>query len=170
MREQMRGGRPPVGDRLRVPGLVLGLGLGGFVDGILLHHLLEWHHMLSSWYPMTTAHNRRINMIGDGMFHLLSWLLTIAGIALLFRAHQGPVPGAGRRLVGWIISGWGLFNLIEGIVDHLLLRIHHVRPGAYQLAYDLGFLILGAALVLIGWAIARTAGPAAAPAGRRGRP
>lgn len=58
------------GDRLRTPGLVLGLGLGGFVDGILLHHLLEWHHMLSNWYPMTPERNERINMIGDGMFHI----------------------------------------------------------------------------------------------------
>ncbi len=29
-------------------GLVLGIGLGGFVDGILLHPILQWHAMLSS--------------------------------------------------------------------------------------------------------------------------
>jgi len=29
-------------------GIFLGLGLGGFVDGILLHQILQWHHMLSN--------------------------------------------------------------------------------------------------------------------------
>ncbi|GAA5038269.1 DUF2243 domain-containing protein [Actinopolymorpha pittospori] len=33
---------------LQLPGLVLGVGLGRFVDGILLHQVLQWHHMLSS--------------------------------------------------------------------------------------------------------------------------
>ena len=28
-----------------LPGLVLGLGLGGLLDGILLHQILPWHHM-----------------------------------------------------------------------------------------------------------------------------
>jgi uncharacterized membrane protein len=158
---------PVEGRRLLAPGLVLGLGLGGFLDGIFLHHLLEWHHMLSSWYPMTNAHNRRVNMIGDGSFHLVSWLFTVTGIALLFRAHPEPVPGAGRRLVGWIISGWGLFNVIEGLLDHFLLRVHHVRHGPGQLAWDIGFLLFGIVLSLAGREIARTAGPEAA---RRDRP
>jgi len=26
----------------------LGLGLGGFIDGILLHQLLQWHQMISN--------------------------------------------------------------------------------------------------------------------------
>ena len=28
------------------PGVVLGIGLGGFVDGIVLHQILRWHHMV----------------------------------------------------------------------------------------------------------------------------
>jgi uncharacterized membrane protein len=30
--------------------LLFGLDLGGFFDGIVLHLILRWHHMLSSWY------------------------------------------------------------------------------------------------------------------------
>jgi uncharacterized membrane protein len=30
------------------PGVWLGIGLGGFVDGIVLHQILQWHHMLTS--------------------------------------------------------------------------------------------------------------------------
>jgi uncharacterized membrane protein len=36
-------------------GIFFGLGLGGFFDGIVLHQLLQWHHMLSSWYPVTPS-------------------------------------------------------------------------------------------------------------------
>ncbi len=32
-----------------LPGLLVGLGLGGFFDGIVLHQLLQWHHMLGGW-------------------------------------------------------------------------------------------------------------------------
>ena len=33
-------------------GIFLGLGLGGFFDGIVLHQILQWHHMATSaGYP-----------------------------------------------------------------------------------------------------------------------
>ena len=28
-------------------GLLYGLGLGGFIDGIVLHQILQWHHMVT---------------------------------------------------------------------------------------------------------------------------
>jgi uncharacterized membrane protein len=54
-----------------------------------------------------------------------------------------------------ILAGWGLFNLVEGIVDHHILGLHHVRSGEAEWAYDLGFLVLGAALLAGGLALAR---------------
>src|SRR3954466_8359443 len=97
----------------RSAGLGLGLGIGGFIDGIVLHQLLGWHHMLSGWYP----HDERINMIGDGSFHLGCLILVGVGIGLLSRT--GPNPG--RELLGWIVAGWGAFNLVEGLIDHQIL-------------------------------------------------
>lgn len=143
------------GDRLLASGLVLGLGLGGFLDGIVIHQLLGWHHMLSNWYPPTSPHNEHINMIGDALFHLACWLLTVTGIMLLLRAVPHHGPGSARRLTGWMITGWGVFNLIEGATDHLILGVHHVRPGPHQLTYDLGFLVVAAVLILTGAALAR---------------
>jgi uncharacterized membrane protein len=133
-------------NRLSTPGLVLGLGLGGFVDGIVLHMLLEWHHMLSGWRP----HDVRANMIGDGLFHLACLLAVLVGVFLLVRADPASMPYAARRLTGWMLAGWGLFNVVEGLVDHQLLGVHHVRPGPDQLAFDLAFLAFGALLVVGG--------------------
>lgn len=128
--------------------LVLGLGIGGFLDGIVIHQLLGWHHMLSGWYP----DDPHVNMIGDGLFHLLCLVLVVVGVVLLNRSG-GARPG--RVLWGGVVAGWGVFNLVEGVLNHLVLGVHHVRPGPGEVAYDVGFLVLGAVLVVAGVAIGR---------------
>lgn len=88
-------------------GLVLGIAVGGFIDGIVAHQLLEWHHMLSGWYPPTTEHNLRINMIDDALFHLGCPLVLLVGIGLLAVAKPVGSQGNLRRLAGWMLAGWG---------------------------------------------------------------
>ena len=61
-----------------------------------------------------------------------------------------------KRVLGWILVGWGLFKLVEGVIDHHILRIHHVRTGPNELAWDLAFLALGAVLLVGGWTLARS--------------
>ncbi|ANZ41625.1 hypothetical protein BBK82_42430 [Lentzea guizhouensis] len=129
--------------------LVLGLGIGGFIDGIVIHQLLGWHHMLSGWYPLTEVH---LMMVGDGVFHLLCLLLVLAGVAMLNR--RPPMPNA--VLGGGILTGWGVFNLVEGLVDHHVLGVHHVRHGPDQLVYDIAFLVTGAVLVVAGVLVSRS--------------
>jgi uncharacterized membrane protein len=98
----------------------------------------------------------KVNMLWDGLFHMFTWLVTALGVALLWRAGQRPeVPWSTRTLVGSMAIGWGAFNLVEGILDHQILGIHHVHPGADQLAWDIGFLALGAVLVLGGVSLVR---------------
>ncbi|WP_143965885.1 DUF2243 domain-containing protein [Gordonia zhaorongruii] len=155
---------------LAVPGIVLGVGLGGFVDGILLHQILQWHHMLTStnddrigvdYYPNDTVHGLEINTLWDGLFHTFTWLAVLIGLALLYSrvtTHRRRL-WTSRALWGWVLVGWGLFNLVEGIIDHHILGIHHVRSGEHQALWDIGFLIFGALLVLGGWALQRTARP-----------
>ncbi|MEA5504140.1 DUF2243 domain-containing protein [Halotia wernerae UHCC 0503] len=137
---------------LIVAGIFLGLGLGGFIDGILLHQILQWHHMLSSIRPLKTVSNIDLNMVWDGLFHALDWVFTVVGLVLLWRAgDRDDVPWSSQTFVGSLLIGVGLFDFIEGLIDHQILGIHHVKPGPNQLAWDLGFLVLGALLVLVGW-------------------
>jgi uncharacterized membrane protein len=171
MTDVQRGARnaPPAAvTDLRLPGIVLGVGLGGFLDGILLHQVLQWHHMLTStdtdniglvYYPPDTVHGLQMNTLWDGLFHTFTWLAVLTGLALLYgrMTHPRGRLWTSRALWGWVLVGWGLFNLIEGVLDHHLLGIHHVRPGAHQLWWDLGFLALGAVLVVAGWLVQRSA-------------
>jgi uncharacterized membrane protein len=133
------------------PALLLGAGLGGFVDGILLHQILRWHHLLTARPGVDLTGN----LVADGLFHAGTWLAVVGGLLWLWRRTRGSPSWPWSALIGPLLAGWGLFNLAEGLVNHHLLDLHHVRSGPRQTAYDLGFLALGAALVLIGLAIHR---------------
>jgi uncharacterized membrane protein len=143
----------------RAPGLLLGLGLGGFIDGIVLHEILQWHHMVSDVeaYPPNTLAGLEINVVADGFFHVGTWLLVALATSLTLVAWQQ------RRLapnwsfhIGLLLAGWGIFNVVEGIIDHQILGVHHVRDdlGA-PLSWDIGFLVFGVLLIIVGWLIYR---------------
>ena len=141
------------------PGLLLGVGFGGLVDGVVLHQILQWHHVLSSegCCATTSLRGLELNIVADGFFHLASVIMLFAGTALLWRRiHEGGVAWSGRQLLGLALEGWGMFNLVEGLVDHHMLGLHHVHGGPYQLAYDIGFLVAGGLLVIVGNLLART--------------
>lgn len=137
-------------------GILLGTGLGGFVDGILLHQILQWHSMLSSVRPPIDLIEMKYNMFWDGLFHAFTWIMVALGVWRLWLAGRRPdVPWSGRTFVGSLLLGWGLFNVIEGIIDHQLLGIHHVHPGEGELAWDVGFLAFGSLQIVLGWAAIR---------------
>jgi uncharacterized membrane protein len=139
------------------PGVWLGIGLGGFVDGIVLHQILQWHHMLTSaGYPADSVPNLTFNTLFDGLFHASTWVATAIGLFLLHRALRGGAGWSGARLLGGMAIGWGSFNVVEGLVDHHILGLHHVKENAANvMLWDVGFLAFGAALVMIGIALAR---------------
>jgi uncharacterized membrane protein len=146
--------RRPLGDGLARPGTLLGVGLGGFVDGIVLHQILQWHHMVSHEEPVDTVAGLEVNTVWDGLFHAFTWIAVVAGLAMLWsRVRAGRHPAWGSpALWGWVVFGWGLFNLVEGLVNHHVLGVHHVRDdlGA-PLSWDLGFLASGLLLMGAGW-------------------
>ena len=143
--------RPPP----RTSGLLLGLGLGGFVDGIVLHQILQWHHMVSSvdGAPTDTVPGLELNTLADGFFHLATWLLVVAAsVTGLAAWRQGRLAPNYAFHFGLVLAGWGIFNVVEGLIDHQLLGVHHVRDdlGA-PLSWDIGFLVLGLLLIVSGW-------------------
>jgi uncharacterized membrane protein len=144
----------------RAPAFVLGLGLGGFIDGIVLHQILQWHHMLtgdSGGEAMDTVGGLEANTLVDGLFHLATWVLVLTATILLVRAwQQRELAPPWRTHFGLLLAGWGAFNLVEGLIDHQLLGLHHVRDdlGA-PLGWDLGFLVFGVLLVVGGALMAR---------------
>ena len=135
-------------------GVVLGFGLGGFVDGIVLHQIMQWHNMGSAVLPPHTMEAMKLNMLWDGLFHAVTWLVAFAGVWMLWADRQETAPNA-RVLAGQMILGWGVFNLAEGVIDHHLLNLHHVRDIPEHVpAYDWVFLVAGGVMfIIVGWTL-----------------
>jgi uncharacterized membrane protein len=146
---------------VQLPGIILGIGLGGFFDGIFLHQVFRWHHMFSAIYPVDSVSGFEMNTLGDGLFHTVTWLSVLLGLAILYSrvTHARRQVWGSRVLWSWMLVGWGLFNLIEGLVDHQILGIHHVRPGPHQFEWDMAFLASGVIFTVAGWLIARRGSP-----------
>lgn len=138
---------------------ILGIGLGGFADGIVFHQLLQSHHMVSGndYFPdrglpaETLVVNLQINTFWDGVFHAFIWLTIVLGLTLLWRAvRYAEVPRSNQTFAGGLLLGWGLFNLVEGVVNHHILHLHHVFEGADHAMFDYGFLASGLLLTILG--------------------
>lgn len=142
-------------------GILLGLGLGGFFDGIVLHQILQWHHMATSaGYPADTLGNLKLNVMLDGLFHAATYVFTVAGLAVLWRSARRPhFRWSARLLIATILMGFGIFNLVEGTINHHLLGLHHVNEtvsrGAW-LFWDVGFLVWGAVMLIGGSVLYRS--------------
>ncbi|MUK90205.1 DUF2243 domain-containing protein [Ornithinibacillus sp. L9] len=131
---------------------VLGFGFMGAMDGIIFHQLLQWHSVV-----MNTTREGQI--LSDGIFHFaVTIAIVVGGIMLWIAGKPTILPRGIRLLVGGFLLGSGIFNLVEGIVNHHLLQIHRVKPGdANAIVYDLSFLALGLILAIVGYIVYRNA-------------
>lgn len=143
---------------LTTASVVLGIGLGGFVDGIVLHQLLQVHEMLSNKIVATNYVGKSVNMFWDGVFHLFCLGVVITGIILLWKLMlRNDFDRSGTLFAAGLLWGWGIFNLVEGIIDHQLLKLHNVIE--YADNHDIGnyaFLGVSVILFLAGWSLARS--------------
>ena len=143
-----------------LPLVLLGASLGGFADGIVLHQILQWHHMLSSTkdHPVSSLEGLEANTVADGLFHLATWVGLVVATTLLIRAwRRGDLAPPWTRHAGLLLVGWGAFNLVEGTVNHLLLGVHHVREGSHEAVWDLGFLGFALVQLAAGYLLSRRA-------------
>lgn len=115
--------------------------------------------MVSHTHPPLDVANLKLNTLWDGIFHASTYVFVVLGLILLWRtAHRSHLWWSGKLLLGTFLIGFGLFNVVEGIVDHHLLQLHHVNetvPEDQWIYWDIGFLIWGAAMLLGGWLLYR---------------
>src|SRR5829696_6320381 len=104
----------PEGARRRsllIAGGVIGVALGGFFDGILLHQILQWHHFLSL-VPGEALRDIRAQILADGMFHVAVYAIAALGLWLLWRARGGIGSASGRHLLGAVLLGFGAWQVV----------------------------------------------------------
>ena len=124
---------------------LFGVGMIGMLDGIVFHQILQWHSV--------NMHTDRVHqIISDGVFHLLGTLIIFVAGILLWKGNPQDSP---RTFWGSFLLGAGSFNLLEGIVNHHLLQLHHVKPGAQQFLFDLSYDVVALLLLITGWIVRR---------------
>jgi uncharacterized membrane protein len=142
---------------LRWPALWLGLALGGFFDGILLHQILQWHHLLSK---VEAVQDMRLQMLADGVFHALMYAVAVIALCMLWRRRDAASgAAASARLWGHALIGFGVWHVIDAVVSHWVTGIHRIRVDSPNpLAWDLvWFFIFGVVPAVWGWWVLRRA-------------
>lgn len=131
------------------PGYVLGFALGGFFDGILLHQILQWHHLLSA----INGDDIRFQVAADGYFHALMYLVAAIGLWMLWASRRAPGGMSGRLLFAGILIGFGTWHIVDAVLSHWLLGIHRIRmDSSSPLFWDLLWLgLFGLVPVILGW-------------------
>jgi uncharacterized membrane protein len=146
--------------RATAAAILLGVGLAGLLDTIIFHQILQWHHMVSNKISPNSLESIQINVLSDGLFLVFALIVTILGIALLWnvsnsnKIEKGLLPS--QMFIGLVILTFGLFNFVEGTINHHILGLHHVKDDPNPLIFDISFLILGGLLLIaIGWILIR---------------
>lgn len=134
-----------------------GLGLAGLFDGVLLHRLLQWHHVLTDRMP---AIGPRAHLRWDGLFDALMMMALAAALCGLQRRRDALQRLPGRALAGSALAGFGLWHIIDAVMLHWVLGLHRIRPLAQSpLAWDLGWLLaFGLLPLIIGLTLQATTG------------
>lgn len=128
--------------RLALSGLCTGVGVAAFVDEMVFHQLLHWHH----FYDKASAD---VGLVSDGLFHAFGWVAIVAGLVLLSDLRRRGAFAA-RRWWGYLLLGLGGFQLYDGVIQHKLLGLHQIRYGVDLLPYDTAWILAGAVVLALG--------------------
>lgn len=132
--------------------VLLGFALGGFFDGIMLHQVLQWHHLLSL---VPGAGDLRAQILYDGLFHILMYVLAVIGLAGLWRAGREGIDR--RQLAVLLLLGFGIWQIVDVVLFHWVLGIHRIRVDRPDpLAWDVGWLVVvGGPPLIAAWLLGR---------------
>jgi uncharacterized membrane protein len=124
-------------------GVLFGIGLVTFIDEMVFHQLLHWHH----FYDKSTT---SIGLVSDGFFHALSWLTTVGGLVLVADLRRRNAWNW-KKWLGSVLVGAGLFQFYDGTVQHKLMLLHQIRYNVVILPYDLIWNLTAISMIVIGY-------------------
>lgn len=133
---------------------VLGFALGGFFDGILLHQILQWHHLLSL---VPEVSGLRFQVLWDGYFHALMYVIAALGLHGLWRSRGDLTGRRGFQTLGAILIGFGVWHGVDGVLSHWVLGIHRIKLDSPDpLMWDLiWFFAFGVVPIVVGALLSR---------------
>src|SRR4051794_38108017 len=162
VREEVDARRRRFGSRALWGAALLGIALGGLFDGILLHQVLQWHHLLSL-VGNESLQDIRVQVLADGLFHILMYAVACVGLWLLWSARRSEAGPTSSSVLGWVLLGFGVWQVIDVVLFHWIVRIHRIRGDVPDpIWWDFGWMVVfGAPALALAWWLSRTgrAGP-----------
>lgn len=141
------------GRRYQTAAFLLGFSISGFFDGILLHQILQWHHLLQA-VQNGVLRDMRWQLAADGLFHLLMYALLLISLWMLWSARRraGDLPG--KRTLAIAGIGFASWHVVDAVFSHWLLGIHRIRmdspnPLMWDLVWLAAFGLLPLALGIV---------------------
>jgi uncharacterized membrane protein len=133
--------------RSLLAGVLIGIGIAAFLDETVFHQLLHWHH----FYDRSTSD---VGLVSDGLFHAFGWLAIVLGLFLFadLQRRRSAIP---VRLWAGVLTGWGGFQLYDGVIQHKVLGLHQIRYAVPLVPYDLAWNIAGGGALVIGLLLLR---------------
>jgi uncharacterized membrane protein len=157
VREEVDASWRGFGSRALWGAALLGIALGGLFDGILLHQVLQWHHLLSL-VGNESLQDIRVQILADGLFHILMYTVACVGLWLLWSARRSEAAPTPSSLLGTVLLGFGLWQVIDVVLFHWIVRIHRIRVDVtYPIWWDIGWMVVfGAPALALAWWLTRT--------------
>ena len=135
-----------------IPGVIVGGALAGLFDGIVLHRIFQ-SDPLAAVEPQAVPQvleTLRQHGWRDGVFEVAMLALLAAGIWRLVSEIRRGILITQQEFWSAVLFGAGAYLFVDGIVNHRLLQLHHVRTGSFQLAWDVAFITVGLAMAVAG--------------------
>ncbi|MGW7977010.1 DUF2243 domain-containing protein [Staphylococcus xylosus] len=126
-------------------GILFGLGVAAFIDEVVFHQLLAWHH----FYDKSSM---AMGLVSDGLFHAFSWFATVASLFLLADIKRRNSFWV-KRWVSGILLGLGFFQLYDGLIQHKIFRIHQIRYEVNVLPYDIVWNTIAVIVLIVGFIV-----------------
>lgn len=124
-------------------GILFGLGVAAFIDEVVFHQLLAWHH----FYDKSSM---AIGLVSDGLFHAFSWFATVASLFLLADIKRRNSFWV-KRWVSGMLLGLGFFQLYDGLIQHKIFQIHQIRYEVNVLPYDIVWNAIAVIILIVGF-------------------
>jgi len=129
-------------------GALFGIGAAAFVDEVVFHQLLHWHH----FYDKSTTD---VGLVSDGLLHAFGWFAVVSSLFWLAALRA-------RRALNWrgwgggALLGGGLFQLYDGTVQHKLMRLHQIRYEVEITPYDITWNVIAVMFIIAGIVVVRS--------------
>lgn len=130
-------------------GVLFGIGSMAFVDEVIFHQLLQWHH----FYDLATP---QVGIFADGLLNSFAWFAAIGGLFLFTDLRRRQAANM-RYCIASILIGAGAFQLFDGIIEHKVFRTHQIRYQVELWPYDVSWNLFGAALLIAGISLVKSA-------------